>query len=106
MGTQAGSTSKIQQNRISIGANAGQNGTGNENTAIGLNAGDNVTGNFNVAMGSSAGGSTTVMLIRPLDLKRIRVAAAVTALLSALLRRLLPGLRHWGIRQQRRKIIL
>ena len=58
VGTQAGSTSKIQQNRISIGANAGQNGTGNENTAIGLNAGDNVTGNFNVAMGSSAGGST------------------------------------------------
>ena len=57
VGTQSGSTSKIQQNRISIGANAGQNGSGNENTAIGLNAGDNVSGNFNVAMGSSAGGT-------------------------------------------------
>jgi len=57
VGTQSGSTSKTQQNRISIGANAGQNGSGNENTAIGLNAGDNVSGNFNVAMGSSAGGT-------------------------------------------------
>ena len=56
-GTQSGSTSKIQQNRISIGTNSGQNGSGNENTAIGLNAGDAVSGNFNVAMGSSAGGS-------------------------------------------------
>ena len=59
VGTQSGSTSKTQQNRISIGANAGQNGSGNENTAIGLNAGDNVSGNFNVAMGSSAGGATS-----------------------------------------------
>ena len=58
-GTQSGSTSKIQQNRISIGANAGQNGSGNENTAIGLNAGDSVSGNFNVSMGSSAGGSVS-----------------------------------------------
>jgi antitoxin (DNA-binding transcriptional repressor) of toxin-antitoxin stability system len=57
VGTQSGSTSKIQQNRISIGTDSGQNGTGNENTAIGLNAGNDVSGNFNVAMGSSAGGS-------------------------------------------------
>lgn len=58
-GTDAGTTAKIQQNRIAIGTNAGQNGSGNENTAIGLNAGDDVSGNFNVAMGSSAGGSAS-----------------------------------------------
>ncbi|KMO85442.1 hypothetical protein AB840_13540 [Megasphaera cerevisiae DSM 20462] len=57
VGTQSGSTAKDQQNRISIGANAGRNGSGNENTAIGLNAGNDVSGDFNVAMGSSAGSS-------------------------------------------------
>lgn len=50
-----GNTAGTQQNRISIGTNAGTGVTGNEDTAIGLNAGDNVTGDWNVAIGTSAG---------------------------------------------------
>mgnify|MGYP001188984624 FL=1 len=55
VGTTGGDSANLQHDRIAIGTNAGQNGSGNENIALGYKAGNDVDGDGNVAIGSMAG---------------------------------------------------